>query len=111
MGVKHMSKRLKFLTQLHEIVDLTIIGNPKSPIRRAHRLMARFRHIDNRQTAMDEERLADNVLFYASAFAAPSLLKRDPSLIIWAAMSQIFEEAVQPLSLDRAGRKQSKTGY
>jgi hypothetical protein len=73
--------------------------------------MARFRYIDNRQAAMNKERLADNVLFYASAFAGPSLVKRDPSLIIWAAMSQILKEAVQPFRLDRAGRKESKTGY
>src|SRR5688572_15249701 len=102
MGVKHMSKRLKFLAQLHKIIDLAVIRDPISSIRSTHGLMARMRNIDNRQAAMDEERFADNVLFYTSAFATSSLLKRDPSLIIWAAMSQIFEEAFQPLTLDRA---------
>jgi hypothetical protein len=73
--------------------------------------MARFRHIDDRQAAMDEERLADDVLFHASSLTASCAVERDPSLIIWATMGQILKEVLQPLSLDRTWRHESKTAY
>src|SRR5687767_2637942 len=71
--------------------------------------MAGFRHVNDGQAAMDEERLGNDLLFHASTLTASSAVERDPPLVIRATMSQILKEAFQPLSLDRAGRKKNKT--
>jgi hypothetical protein len=60
---------------------------------------------------MDKQRLADDILLHASAFAASSLIRRDPPMVIGTTMSQILEEAFQPLSLDRTWRYEDKTAY
>jgi hypothetical protein len=73
--------------------------------------MAGFRHVNDGQAAMDEERLGNDLLFHASTLTASSAVERDPPLVIRATMSQILKEAFQPLSLDRAGRRESKTTY
>src|SRR4029079_3065359 len=111
MGAKRMSKRLKFLAQFHEIIDFTIICNPISSVLATHGLMPCFGQINDRKAAMDEEQLADNIFLTPAALTVCSAIGGNPPLVIRAAMSQILEEAFQPLCLHRTWTCKDETAY
>ena len=104
-----MPQDAKLFSEFHIVIDFAIESDPVPAVRRAHGLMPGFRQIENRQSAMDEERLGDEILLNITALTDLTPLQREPTGIIRPPVLKLLHKRLHPFGLNWAWRHKNKT--